>query len=49
MGTSAEEIADELRAAEGDVVGICHCWTGAFVKDVAVDVCDDIRFGSISI
>jgi ribosomal protein S18 acetylase RimI-like enzyme len=25
-------------AADGDrVIGICHCWTGAFIKDVAVD------------
>jgi ribosomal protein S18 acetylase RimI-like enzyme len=25
-------------AARGDdIVGLCHCWTGAFIKDVVVD------------
>jgi ribosomal protein S18 acetylase RimI-like enzyme len=23
--------------ADGEVVGLCHCWTSAFVKDLVVD------------
>src|SRR5690606_14476911 len=26
-------VADEARS----VVGLCHCWSGAFIKDLAVD------------
>jgi ribosomal protein S18 acetylase RimI-like enzyme len=26
-----------VAAADGKVAGLCHCWTGAFIKDVVVD------------
>lgn len=26
-----------VAGTDGEVVGFCHCWTGAFIKDVAVD------------
>lgn len=26
-----------VACTDGEVVGFCHCWTGAFIKDVAVD------------
>jgi ribosomal protein S18 acetylase RimI-like enzyme len=26
-----------VAARDGEVVGFCHCWTGAFIKDVVVD------------
>ena len=26
-----------VAARDGDVVGFCHCWTGAFIKDVVVE------------
>lgn len=26
-----------VAARDGAVVGLCHCWRGAFIKDVAVD------------
>ena len=26
-----------VAARDGEVVGFCHCWTGAFIKDVVVE------------
>lgn len=26
-----------VAVADGRVVGLCHCWTGAFIKDIVVD------------
>jgi ribosomal protein S18 acetylase RimI-like enzyme len=38
--TSDADYAAELMfvaVADGKVVGFCHCWTGAFIKDIVVD------------